>query len=139
MPTFCQHGYVPQKSHDTDSTAVRFVTTGGSGETLPMWTVAQSFVFEAVPTPYQMRGLKTPLSIVPSSRMPKQTFGKQILPLVTVVLAKLESLILFLPFFFGSRLSLKKQPNERVRPTVAHGTGPLSTPSCWTPFGTKSV
>src|SRR5690349_23829595 len=115
MPTCCQHGFVPQKSHVTASTAVRLVTTGGSGDALPMWTLAQSFVFAAEPKPYQMRGLKTPFSITPSSRMPKQMFGVQILEPATVVLAKLESLILFLPFFFLSRLSLKKQPNVKVK------------------------
>src|SRR6185436_378539 len=94
MPICCQHGLPPQKSQVTDSTAVRFVTTGASGEALPMCTLAQSFVLAALPKPYQMRGLKTPFSITPSSRMPKQRFGEQSLTAVTVVLAKLESLIL---------------------------------------------
>src|ERR1043165_5318329 len=97
MPICCQHGFVPQKSHVTDSTAVRLVTVGPSGETLPMWTLAQSFVLAAEPIPYQIRGLKTPFSITPSSRMPKQMFGEQILLGLTVVLAKFDSLILFLP------------------------------------------
>src|SRR5678809_515639 len=96
MPICCQHGLPPQKSQVTDSTAVRFATTGASGDALPKCTLAQSFVLAALPNPYQMRGLKTPFSITPSSRMPKQTFGEQSLTAVTVVLAKLESLILFL-------------------------------------------
>src|SRR5258705_8662877 len=139
MPICCQHGFVPQKSQVTDSTAVRFVTTGAFGDALPMCTLAQSFVLAALPNPYQMRGLKTPFSITPSSRMPKQTFGEQILLGLTVVDAKFDSLILFLPFFFLSRLSLKKQPNVRVKPVAEHGITPVITPSCWMPFGTKFV
>src|SRR6185369_891422 len=139
MPICCQHGLPPQKSQVTDSTAVRFVTTGDSGDALPMCTLAQSFVLAALPNPYQMRGLKTPFSITPSSRMPKQTFGEQIEVGVTVVLEKFDSLILFLPFFFLSRLSLKKQPNVSVRPTAEHGIVPEFTPNCWMPFGTKFV
>src|SRR5258705_1982937 len=139
MPTCCQHEFVPQKSQVTDSTAVRFVTTGASGDALPTCTLAQSFVLAALPKLYQMRGWKRPPSITPSSRMPKQTFGEQMLLRSTVVDAKFESLILFLPFFFLSRLSLKKQPNVRVNPIAAHGIAPLITPSCWTPFGTKFV
>src|SRR6185369_11745818 len=139
MPICCQHGLPPQKSQVTDSTAVRFVTTGASGDAFPTWTLAQSFVLAALPKPYQMRGLKTPFSITPSSRMPKQRFGEQVLLGTTVVDAKFDSLILFLPFFFLSRLSLKKQPNVSVRPVAAHGIVPEITPSCWMPFGTKFV
>src|SRR6478672_8279875 len=139
MPICCQHRFVPQKSQVTASTAVKFVTTGAFGDALPMCTLAQSFVLDAPPRPYQMRGLKTPPSMTPSSRMPKQRFGEQSLTAVTVVLAKLESLILFLPFFFLSRLSLKKQPNVRVKPVAEHGMTPVITPSCWMPFGTKFV
>src|SRR6187401_992941 len=106
MPICCQDG---------------FVTTGAFGDALPMCTLAQSFVLAAPPNPYQMRGLKTPFSITPSSRMPKQMLGEQSLLGTTVVLAKFDSLILFLPFFFLSRLSLKKQPNVRVRPVAEHG------------------
>src|SRR5258705_4971789 len=139
MPICCQHGFVPQKSQVTDSTAVRFVTTGESGDALPMCTLLQSFVLAALPIAYQMRGLKTPFSITPSSRMRKQMFGVQSLLGTMVVDEKFDSLILFLPFFFLSRLSLKKQPNVRVRPVAEHGIVRLITPSCWTPFGTKFV
>src|SRR6185295_16532692 len=123
MPTCCQHGLVPQKSQVIDSTDVRFVTGGPSGEILPMWTLAASFVPETVPVPYQMRGLKRAPSKVPSSAIPKQMLGEQALVIVIVVLAMFEILILFLPFFFLSRLSLKKQPKFSVSPVPEHGIG----------------